>query len=172
MEKICFIEGCLKPKSRLNMCYMHYMRFHKHGDASYKHSSFEQQIIRFWQKVAITSDINKCWVWLKSVDKDGYGRANVTRNKKNVEVCSQIFIFNQFQHKPTAIKGLPHLRQSALCQSAPFISWHYQRQFQRYGSKRTLAFRAKKPARKVDFRASGNYQNQSCGRRKLRQFGA
>lgn len=33
----------------------------------------EQQIIAFWSKVAITADDDKCWLWLASKNRWGYG---------------------------------------------------------------------------------------------------
>ena len=32
---------------------------------------------RFWIKVFVPQDTNKCWIWIGSKDKSGYGRLNV-----------------------------------------------------------------------------------------------
>lgn len=35
--------------------------------------TLEQQIAIFWNKVTITADDNKCWLWTGAVDSKGYG---------------------------------------------------------------------------------------------------
>lgn len=39
-----------------------------------KHYTPEKAIKVFWSKVAITADIDRCWLWLASTDGRGYGK--------------------------------------------------------------------------------------------------
>jgi len=32
--------------------------------------------VRFWMGAALTADPNRCWEWLKYIDRNGYGRAS------------------------------------------------------------------------------------------------
>lgn len=76
--KICQIEGCLKQTHNWNnLCSMHHMRKHVHGDAEIvtEHMLNNQRttVERFWKKVDKSGD---CWVWTASRcgSNKAYGR--------------------------------------------------------------------------------------------------
>lgn len=43
----------------------------------------QKYIDRFWSNVAITANIEKCWVWNMSGDRRGYGTMIIQENKKD-----------------------------------------------------------------------------------------
>lgn len=42
----------------------------------------DADVKRFFSKVAITANNEKCWLWRASTDRRGYGRFHITNNKK------------------------------------------------------------------------------------------
>jgi DNA-binding transcriptional regulator YiaG len=71
----CLVKDCLRSnRITAGYCSMHYARIRRHGspDALRPNSIPIEQ--RFWAKVAITADINKCWEWQGGLSKSGYGQ--------------------------------------------------------------------------------------------------
>lgn len=84
----CRIDGCQAPvfvKSR-GWCRKHYYRWHRTGDplaAKYERAS-GSPIERWWAKVdkagpipAERPELGPCWLWTKSLDRNGYGQFDV-----------------------------------------------------------------------------------------------
>lgn len=70
--KACSVEGCPKPVLARRLCSAHYSRLIRQNSAPklvYKTSTKK----RFWSKVAITANPDKCWEWQASIAGDGYG---------------------------------------------------------------------------------------------------
>jgi hypothetical protein len=77
LPKICTVENCERPRRMLLYCDMHHHRNKKHGDPLKvgqfvgEGDTYEQ---RFWSKIFLTANIEKCWEWQGSCTNDGYGR--------------------------------------------------------------------------------------------------
>lgn len=76
ITKICSIDGC-GPARRIirGLCKKHYERQRLHGDASvvlYNLGVGETPEQRFWSRVALTADDQRCWDWQAGLN-DGYG---------------------------------------------------------------------------------------------------
>lgn len=75
--RTCSLEGCSRRHLSHGLCNLHYLRLKKHGDPNHtlivvgEGETFEQ---RFWSRVAITANDEKCWIWQGGTDKTGYGR--------------------------------------------------------------------------------------------------
>ena len=72
--KTCILENCESPSPHSKLCPMHYARLKRHGDVNYNYFSIAAQTRRFWEKVAVTANSEKCWEWQGKPDKNGYGR--------------------------------------------------------------------------------------------------
>lgn len=71
--RLCSIDGCARTHMAKGFCHRHYERWRTHGDAmSMRYQQLEMPL-RFWEKVAITADINRCWLWEPSADRETYG---------------------------------------------------------------------------------------------------
>lgn len=77
MRKVCSIENCNLRHTAKGYCNMHYQRFLRYGNPLHFIDKNEQNKKLFWSRVAITADINKCWIWQAGII-DGYGQAQLT----------------------------------------------------------------------------------------------
>lgn len=81
--KICSIAGCTGKQAYRSYCGKHYSRFYRHGDPLIVKCSVGEgntPAERFWSKVAITANSEKCWEWQGGTGDKGYGVAD--RNTK------------------------------------------------------------------------------------------
>lgn len=72
----CSIFGCGNKQSYRGMCEKHVQRFRKYGDANFvwnDHGKGDTPELRFWSRVKITADPNRCWEWSGSKTHRGYG---------------------------------------------------------------------------------------------------
>lgn len=75
-QKVCSLENCNSPQIRQGYCSKHFGRWFRHGDPhktllNYgEGKTFEE---KFWSKVAITANPNKCWDWQAGKFAEGYG---------------------------------------------------------------------------------------------------
>lgn len=71
----CDVDGCAAEHYAKGYCTKHYQRLKKHGDplmlVGYEAS--EPFGDRFWRRVAITANPDKCWLWLGRLSAQGYG---------------------------------------------------------------------------------------------------
>jgi len=83
ITRICTIPDCGKPQDARGFCSMHWARWKHHGDPYYVHirkpvdmhsSAYKE---RFWSKVNLTANPDKCWEWNQRLNKCGYGVASV-----------------------------------------------------------------------------------------------
>lgn len=77
----CCIKGCDKPVLALGMCVNHWRMTKKHGSpvAERPLSAANRGLTdsqRFFKSVEKSGD--GCWLWMASLDRDGYGVFNVT----------------------------------------------------------------------------------------------
>ena len=82
-EKIvtqCSVDGCLKAVRQRQLCNAHYLRWQRYGrlELLYVKAVGNTPSERFWSKVALTADINRCWLWQGSTNNhNGYGTLRV-----------------------------------------------------------------------------------------------
>lgn len=77
MGKICSIENCGKKNYGKGLCVKHWERLKKHGNPLALVNNFgegETPEERFWSRVALTANPDKCWEWQGSKLKKGYGQ--------------------------------------------------------------------------------------------------
>jgi hypothetical protein len=72
--KICTIEGCHKPHDAKGLCYMHYAQIQRKHPLCIDNNITGE---RFWNKVALTADKNRCWIWQGGLHRRGYGRIKI-----------------------------------------------------------------------------------------------
>ena len=83
-DPICRIETCPDLTEALGLCKKHYTRFRSHGDPEatlYLMGTGVTPALRFWSRVTLTADPNRCWIWLGGKTTDGYGQT--TFHKKH-----------------------------------------------------------------------------------------
>jgi hypothetical protein len=74
--KICSIPECVVKAYRKGFCSRHYSRWRIHGNPlqiacnTGEGETIEQ---RFWSKIKITANIDKCWEWQAAKQGGGYG---------------------------------------------------------------------------------------------------
>jgi hypothetical protein len=70
----CELNECSRRIFARQMCSMHYSLWQRHGDANVRQHAArsEPNTLRFWKKVNITANPEKCWEWQKGTVK-GYG---------------------------------------------------------------------------------------------------
>lgn len=79
MAELCAVKGCARTPERREWCFMHYMRWHRHGDPLHRERNLTKgpPEVRFWAKVKV-GEAHECWPWTASVfkDRNGYGKFN------------------------------------------------------------------------------------------------
>lgn len=73
-DKACSIQDCVRPHGAHGWCQVHYQRWRRHGDPlSVKYVVGEGNTVekRFWSKVAITANPDRCWYWLGKPQVNG-----------------------------------------------------------------------------------------------------
>ncbi len=79
----CHIEGCGKPSAikKRALCAGHYQRVQRHGSpyvTKIDVGTGRTRELRFWSKVLLTSNPERCWLWQGKTDgKMGYGKTRV-----------------------------------------------------------------------------------------------
>jgi len=80
---ICLIETCELKTISKGYCNKHYRLFIRYGDPLYLHPRFGKGSTseeKFWSKVKLTADDERCWEWQGCVNEKGYGK--IQRNNK------------------------------------------------------------------------------------------
>jgi len=77
-RQYCIVGDCIGLNRSHGYCGKHEQRLRKHGNLNRIrwHGVGETTEERFWSRVAITADNDRCWLWLGSTNQDGYGRFN------------------------------------------------------------------------------------------------
>lgn len=80
--KGCSIKGCEQEAKAVNLCPAHRGRIYRHGDPNVQlrnRGIGKTPELRFWSRVAITADDNRCWEWQAGTTKFGYGEVAVNK---------------------------------------------------------------------------------------------
>jgi len=71
----CSIEDCVGDLYAKHYCKRHYQRWYRgNGNIDFILKR-DSQNLKFWSKVAVTSDHERCWLWTAGKNKQGYGVA-------------------------------------------------------------------------------------------------
>lgn len=93
-QKLCSIEGCLKPSTQRGWCRVHYMRWYRHGDplmgADTRAPAGEPE--RFFRMVVLKFEGDECLTWPYNKAGDGYGRLRRGKSQQRVArlVCEAV----------------------------------------------------------------------------------
>lgn len=74
--KKCLIENCESKTVGRGLCSKHHQRLMSYGDANYttyNRGDGNTPEKRFWSRVTITADDDRCWEWQGRTNKQGYG---------------------------------------------------------------------------------------------------
>lgn len=69
----CAVEGCSRPDDAKGYCNPHYQKWIKYGDPLFCFDKDAWRRDRFWSKVALTANPDKCWEWRSLLFRIGYG---------------------------------------------------------------------------------------------------
>lgn len=82
---ICDAPNCVRPATRKMLCTQHYQRMRLRGSVENggerirgEGETFEQ---RFWSRVALTANDQKCWNWLGSAERCG----RLSKGRKHIQ---------------------------------------------------------------------------------------
>lgn len=76
MSECCSINGCERGARSRGYCSTHLSRLYKHGDPLKvlpRSGTPKMTPERFWAKVAITANPDRCWEWQGCLKSTGYG---------------------------------------------------------------------------------------------------
>lgn len=74
--KVCSIEDCEEKHYAKTFCYVHWKRNNLHGNpliVKRNNGSGKNRAERFWSRVAITADDQRCWEWTGCKGTRNYG---------------------------------------------------------------------------------------------------
>lgn len=72
----CAVFDCQNMQAVKGLCKAHHARMVRRGSAEL-HPKFgvgETPEARFWSKAAVTANPDRCWIWQRTVRRDGYGK--------------------------------------------------------------------------------------------------
>lgn len=99
--RTCSIGNCLDRHRANGFCNKHNIRFRKFGDANQTQHPTRgvgaTAEIRFWSRVALTANINRCWEWLGSCQRQGYG---IQKYKGKVILAHRLAFFYTYGYWP------------------------------------------------------------------------
>jgi predicted XRE-type DNA-binding protein len=107
--KLCKFEDCNKKQHASGFCGMHYMRNYMHGDPSIVKNNRgvgETKAAKFWSKVAITANDDKCWHWLAGLNANGYGQMFFSFNGQKTAIASRVAYILTFGEIPNNLHVL------------------------------------------------------------------
>ncbi len=78
-QRLCQLKGCDAKHEAKGYCGIHYGRWIANGDPyvtqAWRPQGTPEQ--RFWERVAITADDTRCWLWLAKTNINDYGCIDV-----------------------------------------------------------------------------------------------
>lgn len=83
-QKQCSICGRLDGRITRGMCWMHYMRWHTHGDPTVvlKKKKRDDQTVAEWFLTFVDKPESGCWEWTGFKDRNGYGKFNALEGEQ------------------------------------------------------------------------------------------
>jgi hypothetical protein len=93
--RYCSVDGCERKHQTNGFCSTHASRFRSHGDPLKTLTDFgvgETRVARFWSKVVVTANPDKCWEWQGSRDALGYGHTSFHSKATNAHRLSWFLV--------------------------------------------------------------------------------
>lgn len=91
-HSFCSVDGCDERITGRGLCEKHYYRQRKHGNpmtVAKKMGRGATQEARFWDRVALTANPDKCWLWQGQKSKEsGYGSVSFEGKARRAHVVS------------------------------------------------------------------------------------
>lgn len=105
--KLCSITDCDKKHRSKGYCAKHYTRYQRHGSPYViKKTGYgdptQTDEERFWSKVAITANPDKCWFWQAGILDSGYGQFKYKGKNRRAHQLSFYFT-NGYYAKPCVL---------------------------------------------------------------------
>lgn len=100
----CAVEDCDSAIRSSGYCQKHWRRFVKHGDPLRTRNVLGQgdtDDLKFWSRLALTANPDRCWKWLGGCNGNGYGRT--TLNGRIVPATHAAFYY---YHGRTVRQGM------------------------------------------------------------------
>ncbi len=101
--KICAAKGCVaRGIYSISYCPKHYKRWKKYGNpntTTLKCGEGVSKEERFWSKVIVTANAERCWEWQGSIVSGGYGGASYKNKSIRAHVLAWYFTYRKFPTK-------------------------------------------------------------------------
>ncbi len=92
--KHCSIENCNLPYKAKGYCQVHYSSYNYSGEPVRSNeqvrSKKEFTPLSFWSKIAITANLEKCWIWQGRREPKGYGRFNLVTETVKFQLAHRV----------------------------------------------------------------------------------
>lgn len=98
----CSLPDCNRPHYGRGYCHMHLQRLNKYGDVNFVKNDFgegETRELRFWSKVALTANPEKCWEWQGCPDDNGYGLASYKGKLSRAHIIAWFLTTGKYPQK-------------------------------------------------------------------------
>jgi hypothetical protein len=98
----CSVLGCSQQHKSHGLCDKHYARFRRNGDSDIvglRMGRGETAEARFWSRVAVTANDEKCWEWQFGTGSFGYGTLSFRGKKYRAHQVAWFFVKGFFSKK-------------------------------------------------------------------------
>ncbi len=101
----CLFNGCANTKRITGgLCEVHYGRKRRGVPLDSVRGLLDgSQEFRFWQRVAVTANPDKCWEWQMGTDKDGYGQTRFDGKKAKSHVVAFLLSGGEFTQEKRCV---------------------------------------------------------------------
>jgi len=134
MKKVCCVPNCSEPSYCRSMCAPHYRKWHYWNiqKPNRKLKGHAPTIAEtFWSHVAVTENPQSCWIFLRRIGQNGYGRL---RYKGRLVEAHRFAFFLTHGHWPEPM--CLHSCDNSRCVNPNHLSEGTQLQNMREASKR------------------------------------
>lgn len=116
--KYCSVKDCCNFQVAKTLCDKHWQRLRKNGspDLTTRNMGEGKSLQeKFWSKVAVTANPDKCWFWKGSVNRSGYGHATGIIGEKKSRRAHRIAYFYYFGVDPADLAVCHKCDQPGCC---------------------------------------------------------
>lgn len=101
-KKGCSVEGCNTKRKGKGFCAKHLWRFQQNGSPFVVRKNYgegDTAALRFWSRVALTADPERCWEWQGNTTGYGYGNLKVNGRQVDTHQAAWYFTYGEFSKK-------------------------------------------------------------------------